>query len=189
MNLLPIQRRFIALFVSDGTYDLMTTCAASGVLPSKAMEWFRDDGFQAAIRRYEGAQLAAMGYGPLRVIRDTLAIAHSDITQALPLGPDGEFTVRDLSALPRDVRVTVKKVKMGVAIGTDGRAVVYPKEVEMHDKTWALKQASEWFDVSEAPEVKKAQAVKGEDGPRRISGLVVRPPLTKEEKDVEDLLS
>ena len=176
----PIQREFIAFFVSDGEGNLMQTCAAIGIVPSLALPWFGDEGFQRELRRYEGAQLAATGYGPLRVIRDTLDIAHSDISEVLSYAAD-------LQNAPRRVRIAVKKIKMGVA-WVNEKPVPYAKEIEMVGKEWALKQAAEWYNVSEAPEVKAAQATDANDGPKRISGLVVRPPLTKEEKEIEDLL-
>ena len=182
MSLHKLQREFILMFVSDGEYDLMTTCSAVGVLPSEALGWFRSDEFQGAIRKYEGAQMAAMGYGPLRVIRDTLAIAHSDIGDIQAIGGD-------LSTLPRHVRVAIRKVKFKAATTMGGEVVTYPAEIEMHSKEWALKQAAEWFTVQDAPEVKKAAATDAEDGPKRIAGLIVRPPLSKDERDLEDLLS
>ena len=184
MTLTALQREFILVFVSDGEYDLLTTCNAVGVRPSEALAWFRDDKFQAAKRRYEGAQLAAMGYGPLRVVRDTLAIAHSDIRQVQAVNGD-------LSSLSPDVARAIKKVEFkGAYDEKSGQFVTYPSKVEMHDKSWALKQAAEWYGVAEAPEVKKATETGAEDdsGPRRISGLIVRPPLTQEERDLEDML-
>lgn len=175
------QRRFLTLFVTDGEFNLMTTCQATGIVPSIAIVWFRDDAFQKALRQYEHAQLLAMGYGPLRVMRDTLDIAHSDISEVMAYAAN-------LHEAPRRIRVAVKKVKMGVAV-VDGRAVPYCKEIEMVGKEWALKQAAEWYNVGEAPEVKAAQAtVTTDDGPKRITGLVVRPPLTKDEKEIEDML-
>lgn len=180
MSLTKLQRQFLVLFVQDGEYDLLTTCQATGILPSLAMEWFATDAFQAQLRRYEGAQLAAMGYGPLRVMRDTLAIAHSDITQI-------QAVEGDITQLPRHVKIAIKKIKFGVVTTIDGKAMTYPKEVEMHDKAWALKQAADWYQIGETPEVQKARATSADDGPKRITGLIVRPPLTQAEKDAEDL--
>jgi hypothetical protein len=183
MSLTAKQREFLVLFVSDGMYDLMTTCSASGVLPSEAHRWFADDAFQAAKRKYEAAQLSAMGYGPLRTMRDIHDIAHSDISEVQAVGGD-------LSSLPRRVRNAIKKVKFKTAVGVDGVPIVYPCEVEMHDKSWALKQLAEWYDVANTPEVAKTKETEGDDnGPKRIAGLVVRPPLTSEERDIEDILS
>lgn len=183
MKLSPEQRQFISLFVMDGEYDLQKSCLPLGVRPSEAYAWFRDPFFQQQLRAAEGVMLLAMGYGPMRVMRDTLAIAHSDISQV------DAFVEGGIASAPRHVRVAIKSVKYGVAIGADGKAVPYVKELQMHDKAWALKQAGEWYSVAESPEAKAAQATKAEDGPKRISGLVVRPPLTDEEKEMEDLLS
>lgn len=183
MTLTTLQREFILVFVSDGAYDLLSSCNAVGVLPSEAIRWFQNDEFQAAKRRYEGAQLAAMGYGPLRVVRDVLAIAHSDIRDIQAI--DG-----DPSSLPPDVARAIKKIEFKTAQRLDGELFTYPSKVEMHDKAWALKQAAEWYGVGEAPEVKKATETGAEDegGQRRITGLIVRPPLTKDERELEDML-
>lgn len=185
MTLTDQQREFLLVFLSDGEFNLMTSCNAIGVLPSKAMMWFKDDEFQAAKRSYEAAQLSALGYGPLRTMRDTLAIAHSDIRDVQAI--DG-----DISSLPPDVARAIKKIEFKTAFNEKTQQLVtYPSKVEMHDKTWALKQAADWFKVDDSPEVKRAAqsgAEHDDSGPKRISGLVVRPPLTKEERDIEDLL-
>lgn len=175
------QRKFIHLFVIDGEFDWVGTCRTLGFVPSQVMPWFRDDAFQAELRKYQGGVMAMMGYGPLLAMQDTLAIAHSDISQAAAYS-------HDLASAPRHVRVAVREVEMGVAI-VDGKAVPYAKKIKMHDKAWALKQAADWYSVGEAPEVKKAQATTADDGPKRIAGLIVRPPLTQDEKDIEDMLS
>ena len=153
-----------------------------GLRPTEARLWFKITEFQAELRRCQHAKMLSMGYGSSLVMEDTLAIAHSHISTVQAV--DG-----DLSTLPRHVRVAIKKVKFKVAadIGT-GKAVVYPAEVEMHDKSWALRQAAEWFAVKESPEAKQAQATQDDNGPKRITGLVVRPPLTYEDKELEDLL-
>lgn len=180
MSLTPRQRHFLAIFVSDGEYNMLSTCRDAGVLPNEALSWFQDDAFLVALRKYDGAQLAAMGYGPLRVIRDVLDIAHSDI---------GEIQgTASISELPRRVRTAIKKAKFKAMV-IDEQLVSYVSEVEMHDKAWALKQAAEWFDVANTPEVQKHGSTAKNDGPARIAGLIVRPPLTDEEKDIEDLLS
>lgn len=180
MSLTTRQRQFLAIFVSDGEYNLLATCRDAGVLPHEAMEWFQNDAFQVALRKYDGAQLAAMGYGPLRVVRDVLDIAHSDI---------GEIqAVTTLAELPRRVRTAIKKAKFKSMV-IDDKLITYPSEIEMHDKAWALKQAAEWFDVANSPEVQKHASTAKSDGPARIAGLIVRPPLTDDEKDMEDLIS
>ncbi len=185
MALTDQQREFLVVFLSDGEFDLLTSCKAMGILPSKATAWFKDEEFQAAKRKYEAAQLSALGYGPLRTMRDTLAIAHSDIR-------DVQAINGDISSLPPDVAKAIKKIEFKTTFNEKTQQfVTYPSKVEMHDKTWALKQVAEWFKVDESPEVKQAAQSGTEDddsGPKRISGLVVRPPLTKEERDVEDLL-
>jgi hypothetical protein len=176
------QRQFLYLFVLDGEYDLVKTAASMGLRPTEARGWFKDQVFQAELRRAQHAKMLSMGYGSSLVMEDTLAIAHSDISAVQAI--EG-----DLSTLPRHVRVAIKKVKFKVAtdIGS-GKAVVYPAEVEMHEKSWALRQAAEWFAVKESPEAKNAQATQDDSGPKRITGLVVRPPLTYEDKEIEDLL-
>ena len=183
MALTKLQREFLKVLVSDGEFDILATCNIVGCLPSEVKGWHLDDAFLAARRRYENAQLTLLGYGPLRAVRDTLAIAHSDIRQVQAI--DG-----DLNSLPRDVAVAIKKIEFKHAEDKNGNIYTYPAKVEMHDKAWALKQAAEWFDVGEAPEVKKASETGAEDdsGPRRITGLVVRPPLTKEDRELEDML-
>jgi hypothetical protein len=175
------QKRFIGLFVLDGERDFVKTCAQLGIRPSEARGWFAEDGFKRKLRDAEWSVMLASGYGPMATMNDTLAIAHSDISQVACVGGD-------LSQLPRNVRIAIKKVRFGVAVTPDGKAVTYPKEVEMHPKEWALKQAAEWFGVAETPEAKQSQATTGEDGPKRISGLIVRPPLTREDKEIEDIL-
>lgn len=182
MTLSVDQKRFIHLFVLDGEYNLLTTCHAVGVLPSVAMTWFRQQEFQAAVRAAEGIILQTMGIGPLRVIRELMAIGFSNIVD-VTLGEEG-----GLGHLPRHISAAVKSIKNGCAVGPDGKPYVYAKEIVLHDKAGALKQLAEMFNVKESPEVKAAQATQGDDGPKRITGLVVRPPLTREEKEIEDLL-
>jgi hypothetical protein len=182
MMLSTSQRSFLAIFVTDGEFNLMSTCQAVGILPSEALAWFRDDEFQSGLRRYEHAQLQAMGYGPLRVMRDTLDIAHSDVTEALQYASE-------IERAPRRVRIAIKKIKLHAIPMPDGSLQTYVKEIEMVGKEWALKQAAEWFNVAETPEVKKASQTNADDGPKRITGMVIRPPITSEEKQIEDMLS
>lgn len=175
------QRQFLYMFVLDGEYDLVKTCQALGMLPSATRGWFRDQAFQAELRRAQHAKMMSMGYGASLVMEDTLAIAHSDISSVQAI--EG-----DLSTLPRHVRIAIKKVKFKASTDLQGRVTIYPAEVEMHEKSWALKQAGDWFGVKESPEAKAAQATTNDDGPKRITGLVVRPPLTYEDKELEDIL-
>jgi hypothetical protein len=182
MTLLHEQRRFIAVFVMRMDYDLEATCRFTGVRPSEARDWMTQEKFRGEVRRVEQHLLAALGFTPMRVLHDIASIAHSDIAQVQTL--DG-----GIDHLPRHVRVGIKKIRYKTAVKMGGDLFTYPAEVEMHDKAWALKHLGEWFNLAEAPEVKAAQATTGDEGPKRISGLVVRPPLNHEEKDLEDLLS
>lgn len=181
MTLTRLQTEFIALFVMDGEYSLHSTCASLGVRPSEAHLWFRDKGFQKALRTYEHAQLRAMGYGPLRAVREMLALAHSNIG-------DVQAIEGDLMSLPWHVRAAIKKIEFSIAQRLDGTLYTYPKKIEMHDKFGPLKQVAEWAGVGEAPEVKEVHETGDDSGPRRITGLTVRPPLTSDDRDVEDLL-
>lgn len=176
------QKRFIHLFVLDGEYNLIQTCCPLGLRPSVAMTWFREQAFQTALRKAEGVVLATMGLGPLRIIREMMALATSNIVD-VTLDDDGGMT-----HLPRHITAAVKSVKNGAMLRPSGELVVYPKEIVMHDKAGPQKYLADMLAVSEAPEVKATQATTGEDGPKRITGLVVRPPLTREDKDIEDLL-
>lgn len=180
MSVTPLQREFLIIFVTDGEYNLLSTCQAVGLLPSQVLPWFSDDQFLSQLRKTDGAHLAAMGYGPLRVVRDVLDIAHSDIGEIQGVG--------SIADLPRRVRTAIKKAKFKTVVINEV-PVPYVAEIEMHDKAWALKQAAEWYDVANAPEVQKQASTGAKDGPARIAGIIVRPPLTKEEKDMEDLLS
>lgn len=172
------QKRFVIYFVTDGEYDLSATCAATGVRASTAMQWFRQPAFQTAVKQAQSAKLTVRGYGALMTMEDTLAIAHSDISQ-VQHGDDG------LRALPRHIRVAIKTVEFGVGIRADGSEFIYPKKVVMHDKAWALQQAAEWFTVAETV---KNGGIAADDSAKRVAGLVVRPPITKDEADGEELL-
>jgi hypothetical protein len=172
------QRRFLVLFVMDGEYNLQRTCNELGIRPSVATAWFRDPAFQKTLKQAQSGKLAALGYGALLTLEDTLAIAHSDISQ-VEVAEDG------LQALPRHVRVAIKTVEFGVIVSPDGNSRVYPKKVTMHDKAWALQKAGEWFQV--ADQIKNG-GVQTDDGAKRIGGLVVRPPITPEQAEAEELL-
>lgn len=190
MPLTSDQKRFAVIFAGDGEYNLRAASADVGIPPSTALKWFQDDEFKAEVRRVEYAMLAAAGYGPMMAYRDTLALAHSDITEVFPSDDSGRLVVRDLASLPRRVRIAIKKIKTGVAIDGNGEVMVYPKEIEMYGKEGALRQIVELYELEKAPEVLATRAIGEADdtGPRRIAGLIVRPPLTHQEKQEEDLL-
>lgn len=173
------QRTFILCFVVDGEYDLGRTCTQLGFRPSKVHAWFRDKGFQAALKQTQAAKLQAMGYGALLAMEDTLGIAHSDISQVSAGADEG------LSALPRHVRIAIKTVEYAIGFKANGDHFTYPKKIVMHDKSWALLKAAEWFQVAE---VVRNGGIQADDGVKRAAGLVVRPPITKEDSEAEELL-
>jgi hypothetical protein len=183
------QKRFILMFVEDGDFNFGVTCNRLGIRQSEAMRWFNDSEFQDAKEKAHQMLLRRMGYGQLLAMQDTLAVAHSDITQILGITDDG-MKIQDLEALPRRLRVAIKSIECGVAFTVDAKGepktVVYPKKITMHDKLAALAKVSEWFDVA-GSEAAKGKAA-SEDGPKRISGLVVRPPITEDEAEGEKLL-
>lgn len=129
--------------------------------------------------------LRRLGYGPMLALEDMHAIAHSDITKIIT-DVDGKITVEALSELPRNQRIAIKSVKCGVGLDKDGQPFIYPKEIVMHDKMAALSKVAEWHNVAEHEAVKGAQTAA--DGPKRITGMVVRPPVTIDVAEGEKLL-
>lgn len=173
------QRRFVLLFITDGERDLFRTCSQLAIRPSVAQTWFRDPGFQKLMKQAQAARLAYMGYDALFVMEDILSIAHSDISKVQVAQGEG------LDSIPRHVRVAIKTVEFAIGIRADGSDFIYPKKIVMHDKAWALQKAAEWHNVAE---MVRNGGVQAEDGPKRIAGLVVRPPITKDEAEGEELL-
>lgn len=178
------QKTFIRVFVGDGSYNFYEACAECGLPPSKVLKWFDSAEFLAALRAVERQSLQVEGFGPMRVVRELMAIAFSDVTEV-------RTTNGNLDQLPRRVRASLKKVEFKTDQNiVTGELVPYIKKVEMYDKTPALRLLAEWYRIAESPEVKATQQVTEDDNaPRRITGLVVRPPLSIEEKEIEDLLS
>lgn len=169
MALTSIQRDFIVLFIED--FDFKVTCNTLGIRQQEALRWLNDIEFQRARDAAHMAKLRILGYGPLLVIEDTLAIAHSDITKIIGMD-DGEITMQKLSELPRRHRVAIKSIECGVAFNPEtGKPTVYPKKITMHDKSPKLVEAAEWFEAAEHEAVKARVAVS--DGPKRISGLMI----------------
>jgi hypothetical protein len=173
------QRRFILLFITDGERDLFRTCSQLAIRPSVAQSWFREQGFQKTLKQAQAMKLATMGYDALFVMEDILAIAHSDIAKVQVVQGEG------LDSIPRHVRVAVKTVEFGIGVKADGEVFTYPKKIVMHDKAWALQKVAEWHDVAA---MVRNGGVQPDDGPKRLAGLVVRPPITKDEADGEELL-
>lgn len=172
------QKRFILLFIFDGERDADRTCTELGIRPSTARSWFRDAEFQKSMREAEAYKLRVMGYGGLFALEDTMAIAHSDISQV-------QATEEGLGALPRHVRIAIKSVEFALGVRSNGDTFVYPKKVTMHDKAWALQKAAEWFEVAK---LVQAGGIKSQDEAKPIAGLIVRPPITREEAEAEELL-
>lgn len=178
------QTTFIRSFVGDGAYSFYEACSDCGCAPSTVLKWFANAEFMTALRTAERQALQVEGFGPMRVVRELMAIAFSDVTEVRTT--DGR-----LDELPRRVRASIRKVEFKTDQNiVTGELVPYVKKVEMYDKVPALRLLAEWYRIAESPEVKATQQVKEDDsGPRRITGLVVRPPLSIEEKEIEDLLS
>lgn len=173
------QRRFILLFITDCERDLFRTCSQLAIRPSVAQSWFRDQGFQKVMKQAQAMRLATMGYDALFVMEDILSIAHSDIAKVQVAQGEG------LDSIPRHVRIAIKTVEFGLGVKADGETFIYPKKIVMHDKAWALQQAAEWHNVAE---MVRNGGVQPDDGPKRLAGLVVRPPITKDEAEGEELL-
>lgn len=180
------QQLFILCFIGDGDYDFNASCTSLGIRPSEAAPWFGDKDFHKSLKQAQMAKLARLGYGPMLVIEDTLGIAHSDITKIMDHDDSG-LTVQALNELPRAQRVAIKSVEFGVAMPLDGTPYVYPKKITMHDKMAALAKAAEWYQVDQHEGVKEGEIIKDE-GPKRISGLVVRPPVSQDVAEGEKML-
>lgn len=173
------QKTFILLFLFDGERNADTTCAELGVRPSTARAWFKDAEFQKAMREAEAYKLRIMGYSAMFVMEDTLAIAHSDIGKVQLADGQG------LADLPRHVRIGIKSVKFKSAVDVEGKVTTYISEVTMRDNAWALQKAAEWFDVAS---LVKNGGIKSENEAKPLAGLIVRPPISREEAEAEELL-
>jgi hypothetical protein len=184
MALTPDQTQFIKRFVSEGAYDFMEACAYCGVAPSTVLRWMQDSAFLAAVRAFERNCLLIDGFGPMRVVRELMAIAFSDVTEVRT--QDGM-----LDHLPRRVRAAIRKVEFKTDQNiVTGELKPYVRKVELYDKTQALKLLADWYAIADSPEVKATKVIKDdENAPRRITGLVVRPPLTVEDEELERMLS
>lgn len=173
------QKTFILLFIFDAERNADHACTELGIRPSVARSWFKDTNFQKAMRDAEAFKLRIMGYSAAFVMEDTLAIAHSDIGKVqLAEG-------QSLEDLPRRVRIGIKSVKFKSAIDAQGKVVTYISEVTMRDNAWALAKAAEWFEVEK---IVKNGGVMSEDDKKPIAGLIVRPPISREEAEAEELL-
>ena len=156
------QTTFIKRFVSDGAYDFMEACAECGVPPSRVLRWMDDGEFLAAIRTFERQCLLIDGFGPMRVVRELMAIAFSDVTEVRTT--DGR-----LDELPRRVRAAIRKVEFKTDQNLiTGELTPYVRKVEMYDKTSALKLLADWYKIAESPEVKATQVVKDDENAPQI---------------------
>lgn len=184
------QQLFILAFLYDANLDFNQACVTVGVLPSVARLWFASDAFLKAKETAHKQKLALLGYGPLLAIEDTLAIAHSDITRIQQMDADGRIVLRDLADLPRRDRIAIDYIEYGVAFRKDGDGLdqpyIYPKKIKMKDKAWAMQRVAEWYDVANHEFFRTSTNI--DEGPKRIAGLVVRPPLTIDEWEGEKLL-
>jgi hypothetical protein len=177
--LTDLQTRFLMVFVLDGEFDLHKTCRLVGATPRIAHGWFSDPDFQAMKNKIHRQKLAAMGFGPLRVLEDMHFLAHSDISQVTVTDDSG------LEGLPRHARVAIKSAEFAIAWDDKGNAKPYLKKVTMHDKTGPLKELAEMYNL---PDLVRNGGSAAQDVARRAGGLVVRPPITEEDVSAEEML-
>lgn len=176
MSLTAMQNNFIWLFVTDCDFDVVRTAQQMAILPTEAMRWFLDPGFQKALGKAQRMRFTLLGIHPYRTLTELSAIAYSNINDIVSIDEAGRYIVKSFDDIAPRALLAVKSIKLKRTTKGGREEPVFEDVVEivLHDKVKALIELARMQGVEDLDEIKaNAQA---DQGPRKVAGLLVTPP-------------